>query len=85
MRFKFDTHGEKVPTVEHEDDSAAVICVNGSHVSFKPIANLWENETNVELRKGFEVHWAEYNKIGDILSGRLKLRAEVAALAAENK
>ncbi|CAI4501491.1 BDM_1a_G0022540.mRNA.1.CDS.1 [Saccharomyces cerevisiae] len=85
LRFKFDTHGEKVPTVEHEDDSAAVICVNGSHVSFKPIANLWENETNVELRKGFEVHWAEYNKIGDILSGRLKLRAEVAALAAENK
>lgn len=84
LRFKFDTHGEKVPTVEHEDDSAAVICVNGSHVSFKPIANLWENETNVELRKGFEVHWAEYNKIGDILSGRLKLRAEVAALAAEN-
>ncbi|CAI6690471.1 ANL_collapsed_G0022170.mRNA.1.CDS.1 [Saccharomyces cerevisiae] len=85
LRFKFDTHGEKVPTVEHEDDSAAVICVNGSHVSFKPIANLWENETNIELRKGFEVHWAEYNKIGDILSGRLKLRAEVAALAAENK
>ncbi|QHS73540.1 6-phosphofructokinase subunit alpha [Saccharomyces paradoxus] len=85
LRFKFDTHGEKVPTVEHEDDSAAVICVNGSHVSFKPIANLWENETNVELRKGHEVHWAEYNKIGDILSGRLKLRAEVAALAAENK
>lgn len=85
LRFKFDAHGEKVPTVEHEDDSAAVICVNGSHVSFKPIANLWENETNVELRKGFEVHWAEYNKIGDILSGRLKLRAEVTALAAENK
>ncbi|EJS43591.1 pfk1p [Saccharomyces arboricola H-6] len=85
LRFKFDTHGEKVPTVEHEDDSAAVICVNGSHVSFKPIANLWENETNVELRKGHEVHWAEYNKIGDILSGRLKLRAEVAALTAEKK
>ncbi|CAI4063322.1 hypothetical protein N7582_002383 [Saccharomyces uvarum] len=85
LRFKFDTHGEKVPTVEHEDDSAAVICVNGSHVSFKPIANLWENETNVELRKGHEVHWAEFNKIGDILSGRLMLRAEVAALTAENK
>ena len=85
LRFKFDTHGEKVPTVEHEDDSAAVICVNGSHVSFKPIANLWENETNVELRKGHEVHWAEYNKIGDILSGRLMLRAEVAASTAENK
>ncbi|CAI4063955.1 hypothetical protein SUVZ_07G4640 [Saccharomyces uvarum] len=85
LRFKFDTHGEKVPTVEHEDDSAAVICVNGSHVSFKPIANLWENETDVELRKGHEVHWAEFNKIGDILSGRLMLRAEVAALTAENK
>ncbi|CCC70533.1 hypothetical protein NCAS_0F00490 [Naumovozyma castellii] len=84
LRFKFDAQGEKVPTIEHEDDSAAVICVNGSSISFKPIAGLWENETNVELRKGQEVHWTEYNKISDILSGRMKLRDEVAALAAES-
>ncbi|CCF56730.1 hypothetical protein KAFR_0B04340 [Kazachstania africana CBS 2517] len=80
LRFKFNSQGEKVPTVEHEDDSAAVICVNGSHVSFKPIARLWEKETIVELRKGQEVHWKEFTKISDMLSGRLKLRAEVAAL-----
>lgn len=79
LRFKYDLHGNKVSTVEHEDDSAAVICVNGSKVSFKPIAGLWENETNVALRKGEEIHWSEFSRIGDILSGRLKLRAEVEA------
>ncbi|QLG73020.1 hypothetical protein HG535_0E01040 [Zygotorulaspora mrakii] len=79
LRFKYDAHGEKVPTVKHEDESAAVICVNGSKVSFKPIAHLWESETNVELRKGEEVHWEEFTRIGDILSGRLRLRAEVEA------
>ncbi|CCD24576.1 6-phosphofructokinase subunit alpha NDAI_0D02620 [Naumovozyma dairenensis CBS 421] len=84
LRFTFDSQGEKISTVEHEDDSAAVICVNGSHITFKPIAGLWENETNVELRKGEEIHWTEFNKIGDILSGRLRLRDEVAALSAES-
>lgn len=79
LRFKFDIHGNKVSTVEHEDDSAAVICVNGTNVSFKPIADLWEHETNVALRKGEEIHWSEFSRIGDILSGRLKLRAEVEA------
>lgn len=83
LRFTFNAQGEKISTVENEDDSAAVICVNGSKISFKPIAHLWENETDVELRKGQEVHWNEFNKISDILSGRLKLRAEVAA--AENQ
>ena len=83
LRFTFNAQGEKISTVENEDDSAAVICVNGSKISFKPIAHLWENETNVKLRKGQEVHWTEFNKISDILSGRLKLRAEVAA--AENQ
>ncbi|SJM83639.1 probable 6-phosphofructokinase subunit alpha [Zygosaccharomyces bailii] len=81
LRFKYDIHGEKRPTVQHEDDSAAVICVNGSKLSFKPIAELWENETNVKLRKGEDIHWKEFTRIGDILSGRLRLRAEVAASA----
>lgn len=79
LRFHYNAKGEKISTVAHEDDSAAVICVNGSQVTFKPIAKLWEEETSIELRKGTEVHWEEFNKIGDILSGRLKLRAEVLA------
>lgn len=78
LRFKY-TNGEKVYTVQNEDASAAVIAVNGSHLSFKPIAELWENETNVELRKGHKVHWKEFNEIGDILSGRCMLRQEVEA------
>ncbi|AET39000.1 6-phosphofructokinase subunit alpha Ecym_3522 [Eremothecium cymbalariae DBVPG len=68
----------KNPTND-ENSSAAVICVNGSTVSFKPIDKLWEYETNVELRKGREIHWAEFTKIGDILSGRSNLRKEITA------
>ncbi|CCK72426.1 6-phosphofructokinase subunit alpha KNAG_0K00580 [Huiozyma naganishii CBS 8797] len=79
LRFTYNAQGEKVPTVEHEDESASVICVNGSQISYKPIADLWENETDIYLRKGQDVHWREFNKVGDILSGRLRLRAEVAA------
>lgn len=82
LRFRYDVHGEKIPTVQHEDSSAAVICVNGSKLSYKPIAELWENETNVELRKGENIHWKEFTHIGDILSGRLRLRAEVASRSA---
>ena len=85
LRFKYSAQGEKVPTVEHEDDSAAVICVNGSRVTFKPIAELWEKETSLEYRKGLEVHWEDFKQIGDILSGRLKLRAEVAASKARTR
>ncbi|CDO96149.1 unnamed protein product [Kluyveromyces dobzhanskii CBS 2104] len=76
LRFNY-VNGVKKFTVVDEDESAAVICVNGSKVSFKPIAHIWENETNVELRKGEEVHWEEYNEIGDILSGRSLLRREI--------
>ncbi|CCH59403.1 hypothetical protein TBLA_0B05760 [Henningerozyma blattae CBS 6284] len=79
LRFTFNSQGEKVPTVIHEDESAAVICVNGSKVTFKPITDLWDKETNVELRKGEKVHWTEYTQISEMLSGRSRLRAEIAA------
>ncbi|AMD20318.1 HDL426Wp [Eremothecium sinecaudum] len=78
LRFKY-VNGVKNYTVENESASAAVICVNGSTVSFKPIKDLWTRETNVELRKGHEIHWKEFNRIGDILSGRCNLRKEVSA------
>lgn len=79
LRYTYNSSGEKIPTVEHEDNSAAVICVNNSSIIFKPIAGLWENETDVGLRKGQDIHWEEFNEIGNILSGRLRLRAEVKA------
>lgn len=76
LRFNY-VNGVKQYTVLDEDLSAAVICVNGSKISFKPIAHIWENETNIELRKGQEIHWEEYNEIGDILSGRSMLRRKI--------
>ncbi|AGO12153.1 AaceriAEL208Wp [[Ashbya] aceris (nom. inval.)] len=74
--------GVKTPMLPNNDASAAVICVNGSTVSFKPINDLWQNETNVELRKGHVLHWSEFSKVGDILSGRCNLRKEVDAMRA---
>lgn len=81
LRFRFNEQGEKISTVTDEDASAAVICVNGSRVTFKPIASLWDGETNLAMRKGYKVHWEEYTHISEILSGRLKLRAEITAEA----
>ncbi|SCU90169.1 LAMI_0E00892g1_1 [Lachancea mirantina] len=76
LRFKY-LNGEKIYTFQDEDASAAIIAVNGSHISFKPVAQLWREETDVGLRKGRDIHWHEFNEIGDILSGRLNLRKEL--------
>lgn len=76
LRFNY-VNGIKEFTVPNEDASAAVICVNGSKISFKPIADIWEKETDVKLRKGHDIHWEEYNEIGDILSGRSMLRRKL--------
>lgn len=77
LKYK-QSNSPNTPAVPCEDDSAAVICVNGSTISFKPIKILSENETDFVLRKGTEVHWKEFNRIGDILSGRCNLRKEVS-------
>ncbi|KAH3899121.1 probable 6-phosphofructokinase subunit alpha [Saccharomycodes ludwigii] len=79
LRFHYTNKGVKIYNVENEDGTAAVISVNGSHVTFKPISIVWDKETNVELRKGDVIHWEEFNTIGDILSGRLMLRKELDA------
>lgn len=83
LRFNY-VNGKKQFTVQDEDESAAVICINGSTLSFKPIAHLWTTETNVTLRKGHRIHWEQYNHVSDILSGRIMLRRRLEKEAATN-
>lgn len=73
LRFKYK-HGKKVSTVPKNDNSAAVIGIKGSELKFTPVNELWDNETDVALRKGTNIHWESLTAIGDVLSGRLLLR-----------
>ena len=81
LRFYYDRDtGNKVYTCGSEDlenQSASVICINGSQLTFKPIQKVWDEETNETLRKGTDYHWEEINKVGDMISGRLMLRREL--------
>ncbi|CCH41654.1 6-phosphofructokinase [Wickerhamomyces ciferrii] len=73
LRFKY-VDGKKVSTVGDNETSAAVIGIEGTDLTFTSIKQLWENEANIELRKGLNVHWEHFNEVGDMLSGRLILR-----------
>jgi 6-phosphofructokinase 1 len=54
--------------------SAVVIGILGARIEFTSIEDLFENEADIELRKGRSVHWGEMAKAGDMLSGRSLLR-----------
>jgi 6-phosphofructokinase 1 len=73
LRFKF-IEGKKISTVGDNSRSACVIGIKGSEVLFTPINHLWDNEANLEERKGNTIHWEHFNEIGDVLSGRSLLR-----------
>ncbi|OWB82302.1 hypothetical protein B5S33_g926 [[Candida] boidinii] len=75
LRFVYK-HGVKYPLCEDKpiDQSAAVVGIHGSAVCFESISDLWQNETNFELRKGHSVHWSVMNDVNGILSGRMLLR-----------
>jgi len=81
LRFYYDKDtGKKVYTCgseELENQSACVICINGTQLTFKPIQKIWDEETNEKLRKGNDYHWEEINKVSDMISGRLMLRREL--------
>lgn len=81
LRFYYDKEtGKKIYTCgseELENQSACVICINGTQLSFKPIQKIWDEETNEKLRKGTVYHWEEINQVSDMISGRLMLRREL--------
>ncbi|KAL7665440.1 ATP-dependent 6-phosphofructokinase [[Candida] zeylanoides] len=54
--------------------SAMVIGIQGAQIAFTPVAELYDNEADVSLRKGKTVHWHELARANDMLSGRLLLR-----------
>lgn len=54
--------------------NAVVIGILGAKIEFTNIRDLFENEADLELRKGRSVHWGEMATAGDMLSGRSLLR-----------
>ncbi|ODV84576.1 hypothetical protein CANARDRAFT_29105 [[Candida] arabinofermentans NRRL YB-2248] len=67
-------NGEKI--IVDGLNNAMVIAIQGTYVSFKDIEKLYNEETDIKLRKGKDVHWHEMNDVNNILSGRLNLRNE---------
>lgn len=50
--------------------AAAVFCVRSANAEFWPVAELWDNETEVELRRGTSVHWQDSYHLANILTNR---------------
>ena len=65
-------HGQRweVP----ELDNAVVLGIHGNRVSFEPVDELWARCTDVQKRRGMDVHWQQMNVVNDMLSGRLLVR-----------
>lgn len=65
-------HGQrwKVP----ELDNAVVLGIHGNRVSFEAVDALWARCTDVQKRRGVDVHWQQMNVVNDMLSGRLLVR-----------
>lgn len=74
LRVRY-VNGKRQPIID-EQGSAAVIGIEGHKVIYSDIIKVFEKETNVELRKGYKIHWEHIASISDTLSGRLKLRQE---------
>ncbi|KAH3667369.1 hypothetical protein OGAPHI_003018 [Ogataea philodendri] len=64
-------HGKKYVILQ---DNAKVIGIHGSNVIFEDIDRLWEHDTDLDQRKGKQVHWSTMIEVNDLLSGRSVLR-----------
>lgn len=70
----FYKHGHKIEAPEL--NNAVVLGIHGNKVSFESISKLWESSTDIELRRGVEIHWQKFNVVNDVLSGRLLARRQ---------
>ncbi|OBA19344.1 6-phosphofructokinase [Metschnikowia bicuspidata var. bicuspidata NRRL YB-4993] len=63
-----------IDLMRREEESSVVIGIQGAQLKFSDINNLYEEDTDVALRKGQTIHWSNLADVGDMLSGRLGLR-----------
>ncbi|RKP31647.1 6-phosphofructokinase [Metschnikowia bicuspidata] len=54
--------------------TSVVIGIQKALLVFSDINSLYCDDTDVSLRKGKTIHWHKLSEVGDILSGRLRLR-----------
>lgn len=71
---KINNYLENIGVMETDDERLVVIGIQGAQVKFTSITSLYEEEADVELRKGKTIHWDHMAKVGSILSGRQMLR-----------
>ena len=50
--------------------AASVFCIRSSKSEFWPITELWDNETQIALRKGTNVHWEPYLHMANVMTNR---------------
>lgn len=55
---------------EASKGAAVVIGMVGSHVVFTPVQFLWENETEVHLRRSAKVHWLKSLELANLMTNR---------------
>lgn len=63
-----------IDLMRREEESSVVIGIQGAQLKFSDINTLYNEDTNVSLRKGHTIHWNKLADVGDMLSGRLGLR-----------
>lgn len=63
-----------IEVMRHEEKLLVVIGIQGARLTFSDINDLYERDTNFALRKAHTVHWSQLAEVGDMLSGRLRLR-----------
>lgn len=57
-------------------NAAAVFCVRSSKALFLPVEDLWQNETEIDQRRGITVHWKPYLRMADIMTYRPVITGE---------
>lgn len=50
--------------------AASVFCVRSHKAEFWPVDELWDNETEVSLRRGTSVHWESFLRMANIMTNR---------------
>lgn len=61
--------------VDYSDPAAAakaasVFCIRSSKAEFWPITDLWDNETQIALRRGTAVHWEPILHMANVMTNR---------------
>lgn len=76
LRFRY-IRGVKTPLFNdliNNDDSVCIASVNGTSISFRPVKEILEKETDVAKRTNKVIFWKNFIDVNNMLNGRLYIR-----------